>query len=99
VIIVLRIVFPAVDQRRLVPLVLPEMEFAVDLISVLITVEQSFCLGFLAGLHPLWHDVGESSLADHLQNVLTIKLPVHQHVIDVDEPFSYIQQILNDFLS
>jgi len=30
--------------------------------------------------------------------VLTVELPVHQHVIDVDQVLSGIQQILDDFL-
>jgi hypothetical protein len=55
-------------------------------------------LGFLAGLHPLWHDVGEPPLADHLQDVLAVELSVHQHVIVVDEVLGRVKQVLNDLL-
>ena len=90
-VIVLGALFPTVDQRRLVPFVLPEMELPVGFVSILTTLEQPLGLGFLAGLHPLRDDVGEPALADHLQNVLTIELPVHQHIIDVDEALSRVK--------
>jgi len=64
------------------------MEFAVSLVPVLIALEQPLGLGFLASLHPLRDDVGEPTLANHLQDVLAIELPVHQHVIDVNEVLS-----------
>ncbi|SDY63734.1 hypothetical protein SAMN05216564_10786 [Halopenitus persicus] len=67
--------------------------------SVPVTLEQSLGLGFLASLHPLRDDVGEPSLADHLQDVLAIELSVHQHVIDVNEVLSRIEQVFDDFQS
>jgi len=39
VVVVLGVLFASVDQRRLVPLVLPKVEFAVDFVSVLIVEE------------------------------------------------------------
>ena len=75
------------------------MELAVGLIPVLITAEQPFCLRFLAGLQPLRNDVGKPTLADHLQHVLAIELPVHQYVIDVNEVLSRIKQALDDLFA
>jgi hypothetical protein len=73
------------------------MELPIGLVPVLPPLEQSFCLGFLTRLHPLGNDVGEPALANHLQDVLAIELPVHQHVIDVNEVLGRVEQILNDF--
>ena len=70
------------------------MELPVGFVSILITLERSLRLCLLAGLHPFRYELRQPALADHLQNVLAIKFPVHQHVIDVDELFSRIQQIL-----
>ncbi|GAB7011096.1 hypothetical protein JCM31271_30390 [Halorubrum trueperi] len=78
------------------PLVLPEMEFTVSLVPVLIISKQPFRLRFLAGLHPLRDDLGETTLANHLQDVLAIELAFHQDIIDVDELFSRIQQVLDN---
>ena len=97
VIVVLGVLLPSVEQRRLVPLVLAKRELPVGFIPVLIPLEQAFGLGFLTCLHPPWHNVGEPTLADHLQNMLTIELPVNQHVINANHRLSRIQEVLNDF--
>ena len=81
------------------PLVLAEVELPVGLVSVLVTLEQPLGLRFLTRLHPFRDDVGEPTLADHLQDMLAIELPVHQHVIDMDEVLSRIEQVLDDFQS
>jgi hypothetical protein len=60
-------------------------------------LEQPFGLRFLAGLHPLRHDIRQSTLAEHLQNVLAVELPVHQHVIDVNEVLGRVKKIFDDF--
>jgi hypothetical protein len=99
VIIVFRVLFASVDQRRLVPLVLVEVELPVSFIPVLVTLEQPLGLSSLAGLHPLRNDIREPALANHLQEVLAIELPVHQDVIDMDEVLSRIEQVLDDFQS
>ena len=99
VIIVFRVLSLAVDHRRLVPLVLAEVELPAGLAAALTPLKQPLRLGFLAGLYPLRDDAGKSALADHLQNVLTIELPIHQDVIDVNELFGGVKQILNDFQS
>ncbi len=70
------------------------MELPIGFIPTLVALEQSLSLGSLAGLHPLGHNVGESPLANHLQDVLTVKLPVHQHVIDVNQVLGRIKQVL-----
>jgi hypothetical protein len=49
------------------------------------SMKQPLCLCFFTGLHPLGNDVGKPTLADHLQDVLAIELPIHQHVINVNE--------------
>jgi hypothetical protein len=99
VIVVLGVPFPVVDQGRLVPLILARIEFAVGLVSVLIPLEQPLGLGLLAGLHPFRDDVGEPTLADHPQDMLAIELPIHSHIIDVNEVLSRIQQLLEDLLA
>jgi hypothetical protein len=68
-----------------VPFVLAEVELPVGLVAVLITSKQSLGLGFLAGLHPLGNDIGKPALAEHLQDVLTVELPIHQHVINENQ--------------
>jgi len=75
------------------------MQLPVGLVSVSVTPEQPLGLSFLAGLHPFRNDVGKPALAEHLQNVLAIELPVHQDVIDMNEVLSRIQQVLDDLLS
>jgi hypothetical protein len=72
------------------------MEFAVSLVPVPVALEQPLGLGSLARLHPLRDDVGEPALGDHFQDVLAIELSIHQHVIDVDEFLSRIQQLLDN---
>jgi len=91
VVLVFRIFFPPVDQRRFVPLVIVEMQFSISLVAVLPPLEKGFDLRFLAGLHPLWNNVGKPALTDHFQDVLTIELPIYQHVIDVNEVICRIQ--------
>ncbi len=44
---------PAVDQRRLVSLVAAEMELLLSYVVILIPLEETFRLRFLAGPHPL----------------------------------------------
>jgi len=73
------------------------VELPVGLVAVLTALEQSLGLDFLAGLNPFRANVREPTLADHLQNVLAIELPVHQHVIDMNEVLSRIEQVLDDF--
>ncbi len=99
VIIMLGVLFASVDQRRLVPLVVSEMELAVCFVSVLTPLEQPFGLGFFAGLHPIRHDVRKPALADHLPDVLTVELPIHQYIIDVNEILDGVEQVLDDFLA
>jgi len=82
-----------------VPLVLPDVGLAVGLVPILTALEQPLGLSFLAGLHPFWDHVGEPALANHLQNVLAVKLAIHQYVIDVGELFSRIEQVLDDLLA
>jgi hypothetical protein len=82
-----------------VPLVLAEVELPVGFIPAFIPLEQSLRLGLLAGLHSLGNNVGKPALANHPQDVLAIELPVHQHVIDLNEILSRIQQVLDDFQS
>jgi hypothetical protein len=84
VVVVLSVLFAAVEQRRLMPLVVPEMQLPVGLVSSLVRSEQPLCLCFLAGLHPLRNDVGKPALADHLQNELAVKLPIHQHILPME---------------
>lgn len=62
VIIMLGILLAAVNKRRQVPLVVPEMQPALGFIPVLATLEESLWLCLFAGLHTLWHDVGKPSL-------------------------------------
>ncbi|GGM51823.1 hypothetical protein GCM10009006_36270 [Haloarcula argentinensis] len=81
----LRVLLSSIDQRCLVPFVLPEMEFSVGLVPILAALQESLGLGFLAGLHSFRHDIGEAALADHLQNVLAVEFPIYQYVIDMDQ--------------
>jgi hypothetical protein len=90
-IVVLGVVFPPVDQRRFVPLVLAKVELSVGCVSVSTVLEETSSLCFLARLHSFRDDVGQSPLADHLQDVLTVELPIHQHVIDVNEFLSRVE--------
>jgi len=74
------------------------MELPVGFVSVLTPSEQPLGLGFFAGLHPLGNDVRKPALADHLQDVLTVELSVHQHVIGVNELLGRVEQVLDDLL-
>ncbi len=49
----LSVLLTAVDQRRRVPFIVPEVEFPVGFVPILSALEESLRLGFLAGLHPL----------------------------------------------
>jgi len=79
------VLFPSVDQSRRVPLVVAEMQFSISLVPVCSPLEKTLGLGFLAGLHPFGHHVGQTALTQHLEDVLAVELPVHQHIIDVNE--------------
>jgi len=57
VIVMLSVLFPTVDRRRLVPFVLAEMELSVGLVPVLTPSDQSLGLGLLSGLHSFRNDV------------------------------------------
>ena len=81
------------------PLVVAEMQFPICLVSVLVALEKSFRLRFLTCLYPLRHDVGQPALTQQLQDVLTVKLPVHQHVIDMNSRLCRIQEVLDDLLA
>ena len=95
----LSLLLPTVNQRRRVPLAFTEVEFSIGLVPFLAAFEESPCLGFLARLHSFWYDVGDSALAYHLQDVLTVKLPIHQHVVDVDKVLRRVQEVLDDLLA
>ncbi len=72
-------------------LVLPEMQLPIGFVPVLIPVEESLGLGFLIDLHSFRYDVREPALADRFQDVLTVELPVHQHIVDMDEILSRVK--------
>ena len=78
------------------PIVLPEVEASFSRIVVLSPLEQALRLSLLARIHPLGHDVRQSSLGDGLQEVLAVELSIHQHPVDVEQTLSAIQQLLND---
>ena len=60
----LRVLFALVDERGFVLLVFPEVKLSVSSVVILTSLEQSFYLCLFAGIHPLGHDVRQSSLRD-----------------------------------
>jgi hypothetical protein len=64
-VVVLCVLFAAIDQRRLVSPVLSEMQFPISFVSLLSPFEEALGPGFLAGLHPLGKDVRQATLAEH----------------------------------
>jgi hypothetical protein len=70
-----------------VPLVLAKGQLPVGYVSVSIMLKETPSLCFLTRLHSFRNDIGQPALADHLPDMLTIELAVHQHVINADEGF------------
>jgi len=74
------------------------MQLPVCFLSVSVVLKKTPSLCFLARLHSFRYDVGKPALADHLQDVLTVELSVHQHVVDANEAPGRVEQIF-DYLS
>jgi len=71
------------------------MQLSISLVSVLVGLEKPFRLRFLTCLHPLRNHIGEAALTQHLQDMLAVELPVHQHIVDVKEGLCRVQEVFD----